>query len=279
MDRFALSRVLAGIALALLLNACMDAAPPTLTPTRSLSGPTLAPSPVPFIGPPTEPPPLEEGWFDPTIAALPSGGALPPVLLGGSGVGRASVEVVAEDGALLIGALYTQAEVRAPGVLLLAPDATGWGGFTERLYNNGFTVLAVEPRDPAHWATDFSTLVDSLASGIADPSRIAVVGAVEGADMALVGCAATPLCDGAALLSPLAPTSAGAMTGYNPRPLFITVTEGDVEAVTVARGIEAAAGGDVLFQPLNNAGRGTAILQNRPDVGDLLIAWLERLWG
>ncbi len=256
----------------------------TPTPTRNFSAPTMEPSPNPFaMGPPTEAPPDSSngiGQNDPTAAALPNrdGGALPPLPVGTMTGPRQTVRLTAEDGTLLSGMLYQQEAERQPGVLLLASDANSWSGFPQQLHEAGFTVLVMPLRTGGE-LDDFHVMLDSLTSGIADPSRIIVVGAAQGADVALAGCAEMAVCLGAALLSPLdAVALPGIMASFNPRPLFVTASQQDAESYAVAEALDAAATSTgKLLQPLENAGRGTAILLNRPDVGDLLIEWLRRV--
>jgi hypothetical protein len=286
LTRFLLRLSLGALAL---LAACETAAPATPTPTREFSAPTLAPSPDPFSqGPPTDLPPDWEGvggHSDPTAAALPRDAALPPLPVGtpGAGSGGQPVDITAGDGTLLVGNLYqVVAEAdgpRPPGVLLLATDRTSWGGFPARLHAAGYTVLVMELR-PGGGAADVRVMLDALATGIADPSRIGVVGAAQGADAALLGCADHPLCLTAALLSPLdAQALLAALPRYNPRPLLAAASLEDAEAYAAAQAIHDAATGDRLLQPLEAAGRGTAILLNRPDMADLLLTWLGRALG
>ncbi|MBZ0303151.1 MAG: hypothetical protein K8J31_25615, partial [Anaerolineae bacterium] len=129
---------LTSLSLLVLLAACTTFEVPTPTVTRSLSGPTIAPSPQLFTGPPTEgPPPLDGsiGVSDPTAAAQPNQGALPPRSLDSAQTGQAvqSIEVVALDGTLLTGMLYQGAADRQPGVLLLSPAGSDWGDFPAQL--------------------------------------------------------------------------------------------------------------------------------------------------
>ncbi len=264
--------------LALFLTACVGEVP-TLTPTRPLSGPTIAASQAPFAGAPTEAPPEGDnplGDAGATAAALPRDSALPPLSIGVPVGNDQEVEVTAEDGTLLIGDLYQSSGERRPGVLLLGTDRTAWAGFPEQLSAAGFTVLVMELRDNAP-ASDFRVMIEALTSGLADPSSIAVVGAAAGADVALAGCADVEACDAAALLSPLDQTAGlNALGRYNPRPLYQAVSQEDAESYAVAQALDGAATGEKLFQPLSNAGRGVAILLNRADVAEQLIVWLTR---
>lgn len=265
--------------IALLLSSCAEELPSPM-PTRTLSGPALGASPIPFSGPPTEAPPNTEGGLgqnDPTAAALPGGAALPPMVVGTPGSGRQEVEITADDSTLLHGDLLQNREVRMPGILLLGTDRTAWGDFPERLYSAGYTVLVMEIREGAGVA-DVRVMIDALTSGMADPGRIGVIGAARGADLALLGCADVATCDTAILLSPLQEQALlNAMPRFNPRSLLQAVSQGDAESFATAQALDAAATGEKLFQPLNNAGRGTAILLNRRDVGDLIIQWLQRV--
>lgn len=270
------------IALALLVAACEVTNPATATPTatRALSGPTLAPSPTIAIQSVDE---LDAdsslGQNDLTAASLPSGGALPPVAVGtapASG-GPQIVQIVMNDGVNVSGELYESGTGRVPGILLIGAPPGAWGDFPARLQASGFTVLAVQMREPATTA-DFSALLVALSEvGTVDPGSIAVIGAETGADMALIGCAVDLLCDTAALLSPLAgDTLLNIIVDYNPRPLLLAADQQDADVFRTVQGLEQLAGGEVLLQPLNNAGRGTAMLQARRDLGELIIQWMQR---
>jgi hypothetical protein len=264
--------------LVMLLVACVpdDLTAPTLTPTHAITGPTIAPSPQPFLGPPTEGPPPQEGigFSDPTAAAQPNQGALPPRALDAAGSAGQPIDLPALDGTLLTGTLYQTGTERQPGVLLLANS--DWGDFPAQLSAAGFTVLVMGLREGGD-ETDVEAMIEALISGAADPAHIAVVGASDGADMALRGCAIIPACDTVVLLSPLDErTLLSVLPLYNPRPMMIVASEEDADSFDTAQALDAAATGDNLFQPFVEAGHGTAILSNRPDLGQLIIAWLQQ---
>jgi hypothetical protein len=266
-------------ALALLLAACEGSLLPvdTPTPTWALTGPTLQPSPTILPLRATEVPEEYIGVNNPTAAALPPGGALPPLPVPGVRPegDRIQVEVTALDGMLLRGDLYQSSAVRLPGVLLLAPDVAGWGAFPLKLHNAGFTVLVMAVRQGTALA-DFQVMLQALMNGEVDPARLGVVGAESGADVALLGCAGDLLCDAAALLSPSdSPALRDALIAFNPRPLFLTASQSDSASFGAVQALQAASSA-AFFQPFADAGRGAALLTNRPDLGDLLIAWLEQ---
>ena len=130
MPKAEIMRILFGLLITVLAAAC-DNVVPTVTPERALSGPTLEASPtvLPFL-PSAEPTMwVNQGQNDPTAAALPSGGDLPPLVIGTSDPGSAfqSIQVTSEDGTQLRGDLYPNLEgQRVPGVLRLAPGRAAW---------------------------------------------------------------------------------------------------------------------------------------------------------
>jgi hypothetical protein len=270
----------------LLLVAC-DPALPTPTPAPPLSGPTVEASPTIFPRQPTDIPfdiPYDgyyEGSNDPTAAALAPGAALPPLNIGTPAPRDAgqTIAITAQDGALLPGILFQSLDpVRLPGVLLLSPKFTDWGTFPQKLYNAGFTVLAMDLREEG--LLDFEVMIRALSTGEADPASLAVVGGAAGADVALLGCAGEMLCDTAVLLSPSNnPALMDALKAYDPRPVMLSASEDDPDSFGSAQKLQAAARGEVQFQPFASAGHGAAMLFNRPDLGDLIIQWLERQIG
>lgn len=266
----------------LAITACEVTNPMTETPTatRALSGATLAPSPTIIFQPVDQ---LDSettlGQNDLTAASVPSGGALPPVSVGTppANGGPQSVQIVMDDGVTVIGTLYEAGADRVPGILMIGAPPANWDDFPIRLQAAGFTVLVIQMREPAN-TDDFSALLLALSEvGTVNPGSMGVIGAETGADMALIGCAVDLLCDTAALLSPLAgDTLLNIIAAYNPRPLLLVADQQDADVFRTVQGLEQLATGEVLSQPLNNSGRGTAMLQARRDVGELIIQWMQR---
>jgi hypothetical protein len=183
------------------------------------------------------------------------------------------VQITSGDGAQLPGSLYQAGGERLPGVLLLARDTTSWGDFPAHLQAAGFTVLAMPLRQPPTTA-DFHAIMQAFSVvGAVNPGRIGVVGAEEGADLALIGCAAELLCDTVVLLTPLGgDTLLNIIAGYNRAlwspPAKPTRTRCAPPGVRVATGECCSA--------LRRRRAAAAMLQTRPDLGDLIIAWLQR---
>lgn len=273
--------------IALFLLAACDPALSPPTPTTSLSGPTLEASPTFVPRQPTDIPfdiPYDgyyEGSNDPTAAALAPGDVLPPLNVGTPNPrdGGQTVVITAQDGTQLAGVIYQSLDgVRLPGALLLSPRFTDWGTFPQKLFNAGFTVLAMDLREEG--ILDFEVMLRALSSGEADPASLAVIGAGAGADIALLGCAGEMLCDTTILLSPSNnPSLIDALNAFTPRPIMLTASEDDPDSFGSIQKLQAAVRGEVLFQPFNSAGHGAQMLFNRPDLGDLIIEWLERQIG
>lgn len=262
----------------LILSAC-EVLPeaPTPTPTRTFSGPTLQPSPTVAIRSSDElyAASTPAGSSDPTIAALPNEAFLPPVASGTrEASGAELVRVVMDDGSLLLADFYHEGTARQPGVLLLGPDRLAWGLLPVQLQGAGFAVLSVDMRATPRTA-DLEPLLSALMeSGAVDPGRIAVMGAAQGADIALLGCANLPACDAVALLSPLGRDSLlNAMITYNPRPLLVAVGRDDREAYAAGLAITNVAQGETRFLEFET-GRGTALLRLNPTLSDELVGWL-----
>lgn len=249
---------------------------PTPTPTRALSAPTLQASPTIAVLPVQD---LDDdfsvGRNDLTAASLPSGGALPPLVVTGQPGSLAQrVQLLSAGGQLVYGDLYSVGVNRRPGVLLLGVDTTIWGNFPSRLLDEGFTVLALSV--PAN-TDDFNAALQSFSeAGTVNPGYMGVVGAESGADMALIGCATNFLCDAAVLLTPTAgDTLLNVIAGFSPRALLVSASQTDPDSLQTVQALARLSRGEVLVQPFENAGRGAAMLQNRPDFLELIIGWLK----
>ena len=266
--------------LLLLLAACDDPGASGVTPTVTLSGASIAPSEVFYPNAPTQAPVENDdfGQTDPTAAALPADAVLPPLAVGTSALGSAQqhIQITAADGTLLDGDFYQSGDTRMPGVLLLAADRTAWGDFPSKIHDAGFTVLTVNIRQDAP-ETDVTVMLQSLMTGEADPARLAVIGADTGADEALIGCSGELLCDALVMLSPTNNEALiKAMPAFNPRSLFLAASQDDTASFGMIQSLKASATGDVFLQPFTSSGHGTEMLVNRPDLGDLIIQWLQQ---
>lgn len=257
--------------------------PPTMTPTSVLSGPTIEASPTLNLVQATN------ISFDAvvatsnaTVAALAPDSVVPPILIGtpsANSIGQ-PVSVTAQDGTQLTGTFYQKSDgVRRPGVLILGADVNAWGDLPFRIYDADFTVL-VMPLRSTNALADFTVMLQALTSGDADPSRLAVIGALDGADVTLLGCAVDKLCDTAILISPSnSPAMLQAMGAFSPRTVLMVASQDDPISFPAVQALQPMNRGEVLVQPFASAGRGTDILAKRPDLIDLMVAWLQRQIG
>lgn len=260
--------LLAGLTMGLVAGCMTEPLPPTLSPATAIQFPTPLPTELRNLG-----------QNNLTAAAVPSGGALPPMELAGvtSVTGGQVVQITLGDGVLVGGALYPDgAGRRVPGVLLLAADRTTWLDLPLRLQNAGYTVLSMDVRLVAGITPlgDVTVLIDALmASSTVDPGRVAVIGGGVGADAALTGCAGDLRCDALALIGMTETAQPVAVLGYNPRPLFIVQAEQSTAAVTVGQ-VRADARGAVRYEEVAGDAEGTTLLMRQPTLIDDLITWL-----
>ena len=276
------------IVLGFVLVGCDVLDVPTPTPTQPLSGPTLEASPTVQIFTSEELyPGNAEAGFNPTTSSLPARAALPPLAIGTREPGGAlTVEIVVADDVILLGDLYARGDLptvanadgsetlqRQPGILILASLRSEWGNFPAFLSSQGATVLVVEMRQPPV-AADMDALLTSLSeSGTVDPGRIGVIGAGTGADMALMGCAVTPICAATVLLSPQGrDTLANVVASYNPRPLFIAAATDDATSFAAAQAVALSAS-NARFEQFTT-GRGPTLLSLYPELPDQIVEWL-----
>jgi hypothetical protein len=263
-----------------LLAACDSLEPaPTVTPTRALTGPTLEASLVVRGEMPTDVPAGQFiGVNDPTAAAQPARGELPPLVVGTSeaGTSKQTIQITVGEGRTLNGDLYAMGDQRVPGLLMLAPDSSQWLDLPLRLQAAGFTVLVMNV-DAATTGEDFSAMLRSLSeAGTVDPGSIGVIGAEAGADLALTGCAADLLCDVVALVSPTQQEPLLiAMQRYNPRAIFLAAGDQDAVSLAAAQAIQEYAQGEAALETGTGGGRGALLVQANPAIGDQLIDWLR----
>ncbi len=277
-------RWVCALGMAPLLVGCAAIAVPTPTPTRVLSGPTLAPTGDVIPLPPSEVPGsfLDDtaGASDPTAAALPNDLDLPPLAVTQADGTQAVTLTLAST--QLTGSLYTNVAVRSPGVLLLSTEADVWGDFPRTIEANGYVVLSVVLPQNADASLvgevlgSFSELAQGDAS-LLDPARIAVIGERSAADLTLRACAVDLRCDALGMLSPVDGSGAVLLMGQiGTRPVLLAASQDDSASYTLAQTIATAAGESGLFQPFVSEGAGAALVQNRPDFAELIVTWLNR---
>jgi hypothetical protein len=271
-------RILASL-LALLIAGCEVLDVPTVTPTPTFTGPTMASTAI-FRGEfPTESPLSALGQNDPTAAAMPRDSVLPPLAVddGSSDGLRQTVAVTLSTGIQQTADLYGGGGTnRVPGVLMLGPSREGWQDMPLRLQAAGFTVLVTD-LPGTMTISDVEILLESLSDvSTVDPGMMAVVGLDNGAELALNACADDELCDAVVLLAPTqTQTLLLAMDRYNPRALFVAASQDDAVGADALARLEDYARGEVRTSLGVGTGRGFALLDENPQIGDELVRWLR----
>ncbi len=221
-----------------------------------------------------------DGQNNPTAAALPNSGSLPPQQVGTSQIGEAqTVEIVLPSSQVVQGDLSLAGDTvnRVPGVLLLNADRSTWGELPRQLQAAGYTVLLVDSTPLA--TEDLETLLESLSeTGAVDPGRIAVIGAESGADLALLGCTIYPICDAAVLLSPRSQeTLVNVLPNYNPRPLLVVAAQNDAEGFGTAAALARSFADGSQFVEMAS-GSGTGLLALNSNLARDIITWLDEIF-
>jgi hypothetical protein len=194
--------------------------------------------------------------------------------------GLKTAQIALRDNTVLYGVLYENPpgliEGRLPGVLLIGSHAEGWGEFPAQLRDSGFTVLAVDMGNRLS-SVDFTDVMQAFSElGTTHPGLMAVIGADEGADQALIGCAVELLCDTVVLLSPIGrDTLINIMASYNPRPLLVAASRDDPIAYPSAQALQIVATGEIIGQFPESAGHGVELL-NDPGLVQTIIQWMQR---
>lgn len=276
-----LQRFVGSLALVSILAACEQGTPQPITPSYALSAPTLEASPVLYpVVPQGEPTDfIAPGQNNPTAAALPSGGELPPLPVGSPQVsGAQTIEITAPDGTPLGGDLVQDPlGDRNPAVILLSTNRAGWGDLPLRIERAGFTVLSMDARANADSSValgDVGAIITALARlPSVDASRVALIGTEEAADLVLAACGGGQPCDAMALFSPQT-AAQQAIFAFNPRPLFLAVGQQAADFI-VTESLRAAAQGEVSYHSVPTDESGMALLNADTNLEAALIEWLQ----
>ena len=206
-----------------------------------------------------------------------------------------SVSLRTDDGVVLSG-LWYEPSTRGPAVVLvhmLHRSRRDWEPLATRLSGEGFGVLAFDLRGHGESGGAIPTegqysvfLQDLMAArrfvaarGDVIPSRIAVIGASIGANLAVLDAVAHPGVSALALLSPSVDYRGlridAAVRKY-PGPMLLVAGDDDPYATRSTREIVKAGGGRRETLVLTSAGHGTSMLARNPDLVRTLVDWLKR---
>lgn len=281
-------RWLAILALVLVLVAC-EPAGPTPVPTRTLV-PEIAASPTVNPVLPSVDPFQQAGQNIPEAAVAPNDMDVEGVSALPSEVG---VEILASrDGLRLHGTLF-RTDVEPAPVVLLLHEVDGrkeaWLPLVTPLQQAGFTVLTVDLRghgttgSVANWTTARQDVLDVLdylrrLDGV-NASRIAVVGAGVGGNLALTACVVNTFCGAVVMISPgldyQGVLTEGAVTQLGERPLLLIAAEGDTYAARSARELDALASGPHDLMLFSGGATATTLFGVQPGLAATILAWLQ----
>jgi len=283
---------LIGFLVIILLSACQPAQvnqTPTATPT-----PVQTETIILTYEPTTTAVPTATETNEPTMEPLSEITSIPDDGEEEATVTGIQEELETADGLVLIGTFYTPVNIAPPwpGVILLHMlwgDRSVWDEYALELANNGFSVFALDMRGhgetggEVNWdlaAQDIQMVWDNLSSRQdIDSGRMGLIGASIGANMALVSGTNEPDTRTVVLLSPglsyAGVETKDAMIAYGDRPVFIVASQEDTYAADSSRKLHEVAVGEARLEMYQDAGHGTFMLENEPELGGEIIEWLR----
>lgn len=201
------------------------------------------------------------------------------------------VQLRATDGTSLRAATQVTAGAKR-GVILVHMEggsADDWGYLSDRVARGGLSVIAPDLRSHGKNArkeltdADYQAMVGDVEAAAAwlkkqGVNDLACVGASLGANLCLQAAAKDPLLENVVLLSPglnvKTVTAGDALQRYGDRPVLIVASQEDVASRTAATVLQNAATGQKHLEMLQNAGRGTKMLNQNANLEGLVLSWL-----
>jgi dienelactone hydrolase len=215
-------------------------------------------------------------------------------------------QFVTEDGVKIVGSVWMPEGGKAPAVILLhmwRRDRTDWNDFAETLLKNGYAVVSIDLRGHGESVNtddgktlnykefadeDCRDMVKDVVPVLrylrddrrVDSTKIAIIGASIGANMALRAAAADPGIAAVVLLSPgktyRGVTAETAMIDYGKRPVLIAASEEDKYAATSSQRLKELAQGDSRLLIYKGVGHGTQMLDTEADIVEQIVNWLGK---
>jgi pimeloyl-ACP methyl ester carboxylesterase len=210
------------------------------------------------------------------------------------------VTIRADDGVSLVATWYEPPSRPAPAVILvhmLNRSRRDWDSLAQRLSADGIGALTLDLRghgesggaavaDPAQ--PDYAAMVLDVKAarrhlaqrGDVQQTRVGVIGASIGANLAALEAAGDPSIASLALLSPSSDYRGlrieAAVRKLATRPVLLVASDDDPYASRSAREIQKAGGGPRELLIVKQAGHGTAMLARDPDLSRVLVDWFRR---
>ena len=176
------------------------------------------------------------------------------------------------------------------GVLLVHADgrsASDWSALGPRLAANGLHALAIDLRGHGASAAgepDYAKMKADLSAGVAwlrtqGATRVHVVGAGLGANLALATAADDTGIDDVVLLSPQLNAqgykASAAIAAYGSRPLLVVASKADTLSAKTAGYLAKQARGPHHLELYDDAGVGARMLNGAPALEPLILSWLH----
>jgi dienelactone hydrolase len=213
--------------------------------------------------------------------------------------GTQRVTIRTDDGVSLAATWYEPGARSAPAVILvhmLHKSRHDWESVATRLAAEGIGALTIDLRGHGEStgtlqegeAPDYTGLVRDVAAArrylSSRPdvvqSRVGILGASIGANLAVLEAAADPGIASLALLSPSLDYRGlrieAAMKKYGSRPALLIASDDDPYAMRSSKDLQKAGGGTREIHQLSHAGHGTVMLGRDADLARTLVDWFHR---
>jgi len=209
-----------------------------------------------------------------------------------------------EDGVEIIGSLWVPERDVSPCVILLhmlGRTRADWDDMAETLVNRGYAVVSIDLRghgestnqndstidvaefdtdDYQSMALDVKAVLEVIRNDVRiDASKIAIMGASIGANVALQAAAVDPEIATVILLSPgksyRGIRTDTALLDYGKRSVLIVASDEDEYAANSSRYLKELSQGYSKLLIYNNIGHGTEMLEGLTDMESEIMSWLE----
>ena len=213
-------------------------------------------------------------------------------------------QFVTEDGVEIIGSLWIPEQDQSPAVILLhmlGKTRADWDDMAQGLFNKGYAVVSIDLRghgestkqdgstidvlqftedDFQNMVLDVKAVLKALRKEVRiDSTRIAIMGASIGANVALQAAAADPQIPVVVLLSPgksyRGVRTDTALLDYRKRTILIAASDEDEYAANSSRFLKELAQGYSKLLIYNNIGHGTEMFNAPTDLETEIFDWLD----
>lgn len=210
-----------------------------------------------------------------------------------------TTSLTAADGAR-ISAVWGQPQGATDGVVFVhmaGHTRDEWSSLADKVYRQGVAVLAMDLR--GHGASlggaapgaltdaDYLKMTGDVAAGVAflrskGVTRVSLVGAELGANLAINVAAADPAIGAVVLLSPgqvvKGVPATDATRAYGARPLLLVASNDDAYSARTVGALASVAAAEDPIKLYDTAGKGTKMLVREPTLEPVINGFLKRLW-